>query len=197
MIMQRSYEKLPSDLPVPVDDGACDHLIGLKFPDTILKSTSSSDVDLSNIDGIVVVYCYPMTGKPGASLPDGWDKIPGARGCTPQSCSFRDRYTELSELGAKVYGISTQTTEYQKEMVERLHVPFPVLSDIDLSFCKALNIPMFIVNKIFLMKRVTMIACNGFIEAVHYPVFPSNSDASWVIQHLHSLRESRLASQSE
>ena len=189
MIRQRSYETLPTDLPVPVDDGACDHLIGLKFPDTVLKSTSSSDVDLSNIDGTVVVYCYPMTGKPGVPLPDGWDQIPGARGCTPQSCSFRDRHAELSELGAKVYGISTQTTEYQKEMVERLHVPFPVLSDINMSFCKALNIPTFIVNKTLMMKRVTMIACNGFIESVHYPVFPSNSDASWVVQHLHSLRE--------
>ena len=187
--MQRSYEKLPTDLPVPVDDGACDHLIGLKFPNTILKSTISSDVNLSKIDGTVVVYCYPMTGKPGVPLPGGWDEIPGARGCTPQSCSFRDCHAELFSLDAKVYGISMQTAEYQKEMAERLHLPFPVLSDSDMRFCEALNIPTFIVNKTVLMKRVTMIAFNGLIEMVHYPVFPSNSDASWIIQYLHSLRK--------
>ena len=186
--MQNTYEELPSNLPVPIDDGACDHLVGMQFPDRILKSTSGENVNLSRIEGRVVIYCYPMTGKPGVPLPESWDEIPGARGCTPQSCSFRDYHAELSELGAEVYGMSTQTYEYQQEMAERLHLPFQVISDSNLEFCRAMKIPTFNVDGNTLMKRVTMISYNGSIEAVHYPVFPSDSDPKWVIQYLESKR---------
>jgi len=131
-----------------------------------------------------VIYCYPMTGKPGIPLPEGWDDIPGARGCTPQSCAFRDHHAELSALGADVFGLSTQNTDYQKEMAERLHLPFLVLSDADFVFCQAMRLPTFEVNGMRLLKRVTMIADKGTIMRVHYPVFPSNSDAAWVISQL-------------
>jgi peroxiredoxin len=127
-----------------------------------------------------------MTGEPGAPMPEGWDEIPGARGCTPQSCSFRDHFSELSALGASVFGMSTQDTNYQKEMVERLHLPFPVLTDINFEFCDALNMPTFNIAGMRLMKRVTLIVRDGTIESVHYPVFPSNSDPEWVISYLSS-----------
>jgi Redoxin len=116
--------ELPQDLPIPVDDGACNHLLGIPLPSITLPSTQGECVDLSAIAGRIVVYCYPMTGQPGVSLPDGWDAIPGARGCTPQSCAFRDHYQELNELGASVFGLSTQSTDYQLETKTRLHLPF-------------------------------------------------------------------------
>lgn len=181
-----SYQDLPENLPVPEDDGACDHLIGSRLPDIALPTTNGDFVNLSRQKKITVVYCYPMTGRPGVPLPDGWDDIPGARGCTPQSCSFRDHYSELSALGADVFGMSTQDTNYQKEMVERLHLPFPVISDSKREFCEALGMPVFDVDGKRLMKRVTIIAREGNVVAVHYPVFPSNSDPEWVISYLSS-----------
>jgi peroxiredoxin len=132
----------------------------------------------------LVIYCYPMTGQPNVPLPEGWDQIPGARGCTPQSCSFRDHYQELGDLGAEVIGLSVQTTQYQKEMADRLHLPFPVVSDVQYAFQKALNLPTFEAAGMTLLKRVTLIANQGVIEAVHYPIFPSDSDAPWVVQYL-------------
>jgi peroxiredoxin len=125
-----------------------------------------------------------MTGQPNVALPDGWDQIPGARGCTPQSCSYRDHYLELKALGAEVVGLSVQSTDYQKEMADRLHLPFPVVSDKDYQFQKALNMPTFVAAGMTLLKRVTLIANHGVIEAVHYPIFPSDSDAAWVIDYL-------------
>ena len=125
-----------------------------------------------------------MTGKPGIPLPEGWDEIPGARGCTPQSCSFRDHHSELSALGADVFGLSAQDTEYQREMVERLHLPFLVLSDANFKFCELMRLPTFEVSGMRLLKRVTMIAENNTVMKVHYPIFPSNSDAPWVIEQL-------------
>lgn len=179
-----SLENLPQNLPVPEDDGACDHLKGLKLPEIPLLSTTGGSVTLPDHSGFRVIYCYPMTGRPGVALPDGWDAIPGARGCTPQSCSFRDHYAELKALGADVLGLSTQTTGYQQEMAERLHLPFPVLSDADLEFTRALSLPTFEVDGMTLLKRLTVISGNGRILAVHYPVFPSDSDPSWVIAWL-------------
>jgi peroxiredoxin len=117
-------------------------------------------------------------------LPEGWDEIPGARGCTPQSCSFRDHYQELQNLGAEVIGLSVQSTEYQREMAERLHLPFPVVSDADYQFQSTLNLPTFTVAGMRLLKRVTLVANSGLIEAVHYPIFPSDSDADWVVNYL-------------
>ncbi len=174
----------PKGLPVPTDDGAADHLAGKALPSLALPSTEGGTVDLSTIKGRVVVYCYPMTGRPDVALPEGWDSIPGARGCTPQSCSWCDHHAELGALGAQVFGLSTQTTDYQQEMVERLHLPFAVLSDTWLDFVRALDLPTFKAAGMTLLKRLTFIACDGVIEAVFYPVFPSDADVSWVLEAL-------------
>ena len=176
--------ELPKNLPVPVDDGDCDHLLGQVLPLTTLSSTQGKDVNLSAIPGHVVIYCYPMTGQPGISLPDGWDEIPGARGCTPQSCAFRDHYQELGELKTQVFGLSTQSTEYQVEAVERLHLPFELLSDFDLRFTKMLKLPMFEIEGIQLLKRVTLIAKDGKVVKVFYPVFPPDGNAYEVVDWL-------------
>ncbi len=181
--MTNVYE-IPPNLPIPEDDGSTNHLRGLRLPNISLNATDGTTVNFGTIFSRLVIYCYPMTGQPNVALPNGWDQIPGARGCTPQSCSFRDHYRELQALGAGVVGLSVQTTEYQKEMVDRLHLPFPVVSDSDYQFQKALNMPTFIAAGMTLLKRVTLIANDGVIEAVHYPIFPSDSDPGWVIDHL-------------
>src|SRR3954463_6507803 len=138
---------LPSDIPVPQDDGAARHLAGLNLPSVSLRATKGADVDLSKLKGLTVVYIYPRTGVPGQPLPDGWDAIPGARGCTPQSCSFRDYFAELKQLGvAQLYGLSTQDSEYQRDAVDRLHLPFPVLSDAALKLARAIKLPTFTIS---------------------------------------------------
>jgi peroxiredoxin len=180
----KNFNELPADLPIPQDDGSTNHLKGMKLPKVSLQASNGKRIDLADIKGRLVIYCYPMTGQPNVALPDGWDQIPGARGCTPQSCSFRDQYQELQALGAEVIGLSVQTTEYQKEMVDRLHLPFPVVSDLHYQFQRALNMPTFVAAGMTLLKRVTLIANNGVIEAVHYPIFPSDSDAAWVVHYL-------------
>ena len=179
-----NLSQLPTDLPIPHDDGSTNHLKGMKLPHISLNATNGKTVHLGDIKGKLVIYCYPMTGQPNVPLPDGWDQIPGARGCTPQSCSFRDHYQELQALGAEVVGLSVQSTEYQKEMVDRLHLPFPVVSDANYLFQQALNMPTFEVAEMTLLKRVTLITNNGVIEAVHYPIFPSDSDPAWVMDYL-------------
>jgi peroxiredoxin len=179
-----NLNQLPADLPVPQDDGSTNHLKGMRLPNISLNATNGKAVNLGDIKGKLVIYCYPMTGQPNVDLPNGWDQIPGARGCTPQSCSFRDHYQELQSLGAEVIGLSVQTTEYQKEMVDRLHLPFPVVSDANYQFQKALNMPTFVTAGMTLLKRVTLIANNGVIVAVHYPIFPSDSDPLWAIDYL-------------
>ncbi len=181
-----NLNQLPRDLPVPQDDGSTNHLKGMKLPNVSLIGTNGKTVNFGDIKGKLVIYCYPMTGQPNVALPDGWDQIPGARGCTPQSCSFRDHYQELQALGAEVVGLSVQTAEYQKEMADRLHLSFPVVSDVNYQFQKALNMPTFVAAGMTLLKRVTLITSNGVIEAVHYPIFPSDSDPSWVIDYLNS-----------
>lgn len=180
------YDELPPGLPVPIDDGAAGHLTGMRLPSLPLPSTRGGTVDLASIAGRLVVYCYPMTGQPGVPLPEGWDQIPGARGCTPQSCAFRDHYAELRALGAEVVGLSVQATDYQREMAERLHLPFPVLSDAAYRLQQALRLPTFVAAGMTLLKRVTLIARDGVVEAVHYPIFPSDSDAPWVVSYLHN-----------
>ena len=179
-----NLNQIPPNLPVPLDDGLADPLIGMKLPNLCLQSTNRTKIDLSQIKGRFVLYCYPRTGTPNTQLPEGWDQIPGARGCTPQSCAYRDHYQEIKALGAEVFGLSTQTMEYQTEMVNRLHLPFPVLSDGRFEFQRALNLPTFDVAGMTLLKRLTMIIGDGEIEAVHYPVFPSDSDPAWVIKEL-------------
>lgn len=177
------YE-LPEDLPVPEDDGACDHLPGMTLPSLALPSTGGKQVDLSKTKGRVVVYIYPRTGRPDQELPAGWNEIPGARGCTPQSCAFRDHHAELAALGVDVFGLSTQTTEYQKEMAERLHLPFQVLSDAELKFTRALKLPTFEVDGTTLINRTTLVLRDGRIEKVFYPVFPPDKSADEVIEWL-------------
>jgi len=179
-----NLSQLPSDLPVPQDDGAADHLVGMALPAISLSSTTHSQFDLSKVNGRLVIYCYPMTGQPNVALPEGWDQIPGARGCTPQSCSFRDHYQELRSLGAEVVGLSVQSTEYQQEMADRLHLPFPVLSDDSYQLQRVLQLPTFVAAGMTLLKRITLIVNNGVIEAVHYPIFPSDSDPAWVMDYL-------------
>lgn len=179
-----NYNELPTDLPIPQDDGACNHLVGMTLPNVELRATDGAMVNLSQIADRLVIYCYPMTGQPNVPLPEGWDQIPGARGCTPQSCAFRDHYQELQALGAKVFGLSVQSTDYQYEMATRLHLPFQVLSDEQYQFQQALSLPTFMAGGMNLLKRVTLIANQGRIEAVHYPIFPSDSDASWVLDYL-------------
>ena len=181
-----NLNQLPTDLPVPQDDGACNHLVGMPLPNVALLATDGSMVNLSQLAGRLVIYCYPMTGQPNVPLPEGWDQIPGARGCTPQSCAFRDHYQELQALHANVFGLSVQSTEYQREMATRLHLPFQVLSDEQYQFQKALNLPTFVAAGMTLLKRVTLISHQGRIEAVHYPIFPSDSDPAWVLNYLKS-----------
>jgi peroxiredoxin len=181
---------LPPDLPQPVDDGACDHLVGMAMPHVSLPSTSGREVDLGALQpGRTVVYCYPRTGKPGEQMPDGWDEIPGARGCTPQSCSFRDHHRELADLGVSVFGLSTQTTVEQREVVERLHLPFELLSDANLQFARALRLPTFEAGGMTLIKRLTLVVRDGVIEHVFYPVFPPNESASQVIEWVSRRRD--------
>lgn len=175
-----NYFELPAGLPVPQDDGACDHLPGMRLPSVPLKSTADRVVDLARLPGRTVVYCYPRTGRPGEELPKGWDEIPGARGCTPQSCAFRDHYQELRALGADVFGLSTQTTAYQREVAERLHLPFELLSDEQFAFTRALRLPTFVVDAMTLIKRLTLVARDGRIEKVFYPVFPPDQNAATV-----------------
>ena len=181
-----NLNQIPPNLPVPLDDGLADHLIGMSLPSVSLLATNGTQVDLSQVQGRYVVYCYPRTGTPNTSLPEGWDQIPGARGCTPQSCAYRDHYQELKALGAEVFGLSTQTSEYQTEMVNRLHLPYSVLSDERFEFQRALKLPTFEVAGMTLLKRLTLIVGDGVVEAVHYPVFPSNGDPAWVMNKLRS-----------
>ncbi len=174
--------ELPKDLPIPQDDGACNHLTGMKLPSLALASTHGRWVDLSTLTGTTVVYIYPRTGRPDQELPTGWNAIPGARGCTPQSCAFRDHYLELKARGvSELFGLSTQDTTYQQEAVERLHLPFELLSDEKLEFAQALRLPTFEVDGMRLIKRITLIARDGKIVKVFYPVFPSDRNADEVI----------------
>jgi peroxiredoxin len=173
---------LPAELPVPQDDGAVRHLPGLKLPSLMLAATDGSQVDLSKLAGRTVVYVYPRTGVPGQPSPEGWDQIPGARGCTPQSCSFRDHFAELKELGvSRVYGLSTQDTGYQSEAAARLHLPFPILSDAGLALARAIELPTFTVANMTLLKRMALVIDTGVISKVFYPVFPPDQNAAEVI----------------
>jgi peroxiredoxin len=173
--------RLPPGLPVPQDDGACRHLPGTRLPPVELASTAGRRVDLSRFAGRTVLYCYPRTGRPDEEPPPGWDGIPGARGCTPQSCAFRDRYEELKRAGAaRVFGLSTQDTAYQREAAERLQLPFELLSDEKLEFVRALRLPTFEVAGMVLVKRLTLVLRDGAIEHVFYPVFPPDRNAEQV-----------------
>jgi peroxiredoxin len=172
-------------ISAPEDDGAAAHLIGARMPDVTLPATDGTDVALGRLHGRSVLFFYPMTGRPDVALPDGWDQIPGARGCTPQSCAFRDLSRDLADCGVSaLYGISTQTTAYQREAAERLHLPFPLLSDADLTLARALSLPTLQVEGIVLIKRLTLILHDDRIEKVFYPVFPPDRNAGDVLAYL-------------
>jgi peroxiredoxin len=174
---QENIHEVPQGLPVPTDDGACDHLPGMRLPSVSLMSTAGDQVDLSALTGTTIVYCYPLTGRPDQNLPPGWDEIPGARGCTPQSCAFRDHHAELRELGARVFGLSAQDTAYQREASGRLHLPFLLLSDEKREFARALELPTFEAEGMTLIKRLTLVIEEGEILKVFYPVFPPGKNA--------------------
>ncbi len=198
------FSKSVEDLPCPEDDGATAHLLGARLaavslqasnspqsnsPQSNSPDSNSSMVSLWSLRGLSVVYCYPKTGRAGVAMPAGWDAIPGARGCTPQSCSYRDHYKDIMDLGARVYGLSTQTSDYQQELVDRLGLPFSLLSDSDMKLSIAMNFPSFEISGMTLLRRFTLVIEDGEIKAVHYPVFPSTSDPLWVIDYLRNKRE--------
>jgi peroxiredoxin len=167
-----------------IDDGACAHLAGVTLPSVLLPTTDGRTIDLAAIPGRAVVYAYPRTSRPGKPAPTGWDEIPGARGCTPQSCAFRDHHAELRMLGVQVFGLSTQTTAYQQEAAARLHLPFELLSDADLKLAGALRLPTFEVDGMTLIRRLTLVIADGRIEHVFYPVPEPAQNAEDVIAWL-------------
>ncbi len=174
-----------SQIPAPQDDGDTAHLQGTPVPVVKLPSTAGGKVDLTELAGYCVVYIYPRTGRPDQALPTGWNMIPGARGCTPQSCAFRDHFTDLKNAGAQhLFGLSVQSTGYQKEAVQRMHLPFALLSDEAAQFSTALALPTFEADGMVLLKRMTLIIHNGIIVRVFYPVFPPDQDAENVISWL-------------
>lgn len=181
-----NHTSLPTDLPAPVDNGECDHLVGMELPSVALPATSRGDIDPSKCASrYVVIYCYPKTGHPDGSLPaPGWDAIPGARGCTPQTCGFRDLHDDIVGYDATVFGLSVNDPEYQKEAAERLEIPFAFLSDANFEFTTALHLPTFDVADMTLLKRVTIIAEHNVIQKIFYPVFPTNENAGNVLAWL-------------
>ncbi len=181
------FTTLPEGLPVPVDDGAADHLPGRLLPTMTLPTSDGGRVDLSALgNGRTVIYLYPLTGRPGIDLPEGWDAIPGARGCSTEACDFRDHHSELIAAGAgRVFGLSSQDTDYQKEVVERLRLPFPMISDESLQLGDALSLPTFSApGQDRLYSRLTLIVRDGAIEHAFYPIFPPNTHAQQVLAWL-------------
>ena len=182
--MIKDLHTLPANLPVPVDDGACDHLLGSTLPSVSLTSTTGKAVNLSACAGTLVIYFYPMLGRPDSPPLIGWNDIPGARGCTPQSCAFRDSHAELKQRGVEVFGVSAQRLEDQQEAHARLHLPFALLNDGQLALAQALKLPTFEYAGTRLIKRLTLITTGGLIRKVFYPVFPPNDNAREVIAWL-------------
>ena len=180
------YTQLPVDLPVPEDDGAADHLPGRAVPPLPLPSTAGDTVDLAALgSGRTVVYLYPLTGRPGVELPDGWNDIPGARGCSTEACDFRDHHAELLDAGAaRVFGLSSQDSDYQREVVDRLRLPFAMLSDTGLMLAERLGLPTFEAGGQTLYKRLTLVIRDGAVEHVFYPIFPPNQHAQQVLDWL-------------
>jgi peroxiredoxin len=179
---------LPAGLPEPEDDGAASHLAGRPMPALALPSTSGGTLRVDLVpEGAdrLLLYAYPRTGRPGEPpLTPDWDLIPGARGCTPESCGFRDHAADLWDAGAAVVGVSTQSTEDQFEVLERLGLPFPLLSDGDFQLTDALGLPTHIVAGLTLIRRLTFVVRDGWIEHVFYPVFPPDAHAENVLAWL-------------
>jgi peroxiredoxin len=192
IVMRDDLHTLPDGLPAPDDDRGADHLPGARLPSVLLPATIGPPVDLSSLRGRVAVFAYPRTGRPDEKqLVDDWNMIPGARGCTPQTCGFRDLAKEFSALHCRIFGLSTQDTAYQQEMAERLHLPFPVLSDATLKLATALRLPTFTVAGQVLFRRLAWVACDGVIATVFYPVFPPDRNADDVLGWLRSAPHQR------
>lgn len=181
---------LPADLPKPEDDGGADHLVGMPIPAIAMTGTDGGAWNLAAVTGRSVVFAYPMTGRPDTALPDGWDTIPGARGCTPETCGFRDLAAEFDQLGIRLFGLSTQSSPYQHEMATRLSVPFPILSDADGTFGRALTLPTMLVGvpgspdgaeSPTLYRRLTLVIDDGHVTHCFYPVFPPDTHADQVL----------------
>ena len=183
-----SIYELPEDLPTPEDDGACDHLAGMAMPSAPLRSTHGSLADVGEISriGRTVFFFYPRSGRPDEPPLPGWDDIPGARGCTPQSCAYRDHFQEFEQLGVQLFGVSSQDTDYQQEFAERTHLPYPPLSDSRLELTLSLRLPTFEAQGMTLIKRLTLVVSGGTIEKVFYPVFPPDKNAEEVLEYLRS-----------
>ena len=179
-----NFYTLPDDLPRPEDDGAADHLLNAAVPPIALPATSGEITRLDRLDGRTVLFAYPRTGVPGTEMPPGWDAIPGARGCTPEACGFRDAHAQFTDLGARVLALSTQDPDYQRELAERLHLPFPVLSDEQLELTNELGLPTFEAGGATLLKRLTLVIDDGRIAHVFYPVFPPDGHAAEVLDWL-------------
>ena len=179
------YE-LPEDLPVPVDDGSCSHLQGTRMPGVLLPSTHNRLINVADVSEMAVFFFYPRTGRPGVLPPKGWDSIPGARGCTPESCSYRDRYRLFKAIGYEVFGVSSQTPEDQREFALRSGIPFEILSDSELALTDSLKLPTFNVKEIAtpLIKRLTIVTQARVIAKVFYPVFPPDENAEEVLGYL-------------
>lgn len=184
--MNKQLNVLPEGLPAPVDDGLAAHIEGMHLPSLTLTSTSGAFVNLGTMQDKLVIYVYPLTGHPETALPEGWNEIPGARGCTPQACDFSNHYLELQHLNTIVFGLSSQTTDYQLELKNRLHLPFDLLSDSTFQLKNTLNLPVFNAGELLLYKRLTLIAEKSVIRKVFYPVFPPNENAGQVIAWLES-----------
>ena len=184
--MSRSIEAPDwSTLPAPIDDGATRHLVGTPMVSTALRASCGQSIDVARLPGRTVVYAYPRTGQPGIDNPPGWDLIPGARGCTPQTCAFRDHFAELRALGVQhLFGLSTQEPAYQRELAERLQLPFPILSDEHLELTRAMNLPTFETHGMTLLKRFTLVIDDGIVTQVFYPVFPPDRSAAELIEWL-------------
>jgi peroxiredoxin len=181
----RDLTELPAGLPVPVDDGRSAHLTGLRLPSVSLQSTTGEQIDLSTIPGRAVVFAYPRTGRPGQPpLTPDWDLVPGARGCTPETCAFRDLAADFGKHGVRLFGLSTQQPAYQRELSERLHLRFPVLSDAARALTDALRLPTLTIGGHVLLARLSWLQREGQIERVWYPVFPPDRHASEVLASL-------------
>jgi peroxiredoxin len=178
------FYTLPDDLPRPEDDGAADHLLDAVVPAIALEATTGETIRLDQLEGRTVLFAYPRTGVPGTEMQPGWDAIPGARGCTPETCGFRDAHAQFTDFGARVLALSTQDPDYQRELYERLHLPFPVLSDRDLELTHALGLPTFEAGGATLLKRLTLVIDDGRVSHVFYPVFPPDAHAAEVLDWL-------------
>ena len=180
-----NFTVLPKNLPIPKQDGACDHLLNTKITDISLPTQDGNFLKLNRTDTFrLVIYCYPMTGHPKRPLPDNWDNIPGASGCTPQTCSFRDLYDQIIVQNAVPIGLSTQSVEDLKEMTERLQIPYDVVSDQQLFFSLALKLPTFSIGEKKFIKRLTLIIEKSVIKHVFYPIFPPNEHINEVLEWL-------------